>query len=155
RQGIQIAGIRAIEQLGAQVHHASVDVTNSAELAAFLQDWGHRDNALRLSDSNDSQDWDRRDSALRLSDSNDSNQQQEHPPIRGIMHAASVWQDPQGQSLVRPLINLNAADLATVLRPKMLGGWLLTDLFKESPLDFFVSFSSGASLFGSAAQGNY
>ena len=37
----------------------------------------------------------------------------------------------------------------------MLGGWLLSSLFKDTPLDFFVSFSSGASLFGSAAQGNY
>jgi acyl carrier protein len=121
RQGIQIAGLRSIEQLGAKVDYASIDVTDSAQLAAFLHLY----------------------------------QQQGRPPIRGIMHAASVWQDTQGQSLVRPLVNLSAADLATVLRPKMLGGWLLAKLFEETPLDFFVSFSSGASLFGSAAQGNY
>jgi NAD(P)-dependent dehydrogenase (short-subunit alcohol dehydrogenase family)/acyl carrier protein len=121
RQGIQIAGIRSLEQLGAQVHYASIDVADSAQLATFLHHY----------------------------------QQQENPPIRGIIHAASVWQDAQGQSLVRPLISLSPADLVTVLRPKMLGGWLLAKLFQETPLDFFVSFSSGASLFGSAAQGNY
>ena len=37
----------------------------------------------------------------------------------------------------------------------MLGGWLLHTLLRDEKLDFFVSFSSGASLFGSAAQGNY
>jgi phthiocerol/phenolphthiocerol synthesis type-I polyketide synthase D len=121
RQGIQIAGIRSIEQLGAQVHFASIDVTDSAQLASFLHHY----------------------------------QQQGKPQIRGVIHAASVWQDAQGQSLVRPLVNLHATDLATVMRPKMLGAWLLSSLFKETSLDFFVSFSSGASLFGSAAQGNY
>ncbi|GAC1365004.1 MAG: hypothetical protein NVSMB44_25460 [Ktedonobacteraceae bacterium] len=81
--------------------------------------------------------------------------QQGHPPIRGVMHAASVWQDAQGQSLVRPLVNLSTDALMEVLRPKVVGGWLLHTLFKDQKLDFFVSFSSGASLFGSAAQGNY
>jgi phthiocerol/phenolphthiocerol synthesis type-I polyketide synthase D len=81
--------------------------------------------------------------------------QQGHPPIRGVLHAASVWQDEQGQSLVRPLANLNSAALQAVFRPKVLGGWLLHTLLKDTVLDFFVSFSSGASLFGSAAQGNY
>lgn len=81
--------------------------------------------------------------------------QQGHPAIRGVMHAASVWQDAQGQSLVRPLANLTTTALKEVFRPKVLGGWLLHTLLKDTQLDFFVSFSSGASLFGSAAQGNY
>lgn len=80
---------------------------------------------------------------------------QGHPPIKGIMHAASVWQDAQGQALVKPLVNLDNAALRAVFRPKIVGSWLLHTLFQESRLDFFVSFSSGASLFGSAAQGNY
>ena len=78
-----------------------------------------------------------------------------HPPIKGILHAASVWQDQQGQSLVRPLVNLDQDALKAVFRPKVLGGWLLHRLFQDTRLDFFVLFSSGASLFGSAAQGNY
>ena len=81
--------------------------------------------------------------------------QQGHPAIRGIVHAASVWQDARGQSLVRPLVNLTTEALMEVFRPKVIGGWLLHNQFKGQKLDFFVSFSSGASLFGSAAQGNY
>ncbi len=77
------------------------------------------------------------------------------PPLRGVMHAASVWQDEQGNSLVRPLAQLSSSGLHTVFRPKVLGSWLLYTSLKQEPLDFFVSFSSAASLFGSAAQANY
>jgi short-subunit dehydrogenase involved in D-alanine esterification of teichoic acids len=121
RTGIQIAGIRDLEQPGAQVHYASLDVADEDQLAGFLHAY----------------------------------EQQGHPPVRGVIHAASVWQDEQGESLVRPLANLTPEGLATVFRPKVIGSWLLHSLLREAPLDFFVSFSSGASLFGSAAQGNY
>jgi phthiocerol/phenolphthiocerol synthesis type-I polyketide synthase D len=117
----QLAGLRSLEQAGAEVYYAAVDVADECQLSSFLQTFA----------------------------------QQGHPPIRGVMHAASVWQDAQGQSLVRPLANLDSASLQAVFRPKVLGGWLLHTLLKDTPLDFFVSFSSGASLFGSAAQGNY
>ncbi len=121
RSAQQIAGIRAIEQTGAQVHYATVDVADKRQVYQFLETFAR----------------------------------QGYPPIRGVMHAASVWQDAQGQSLVRPLANLSSSDLFTVFRPKVLGSWLLHTLLQGQPLDFFVSFSSGASLFGSAAQGNY
>jgi len=81
--------------------------------------------------------------------------QQGFPDIKGIVHAASVWQNAHGESLVHPLVNLNTAALQEVFRPKVAGAWLLHSLFTDKPLDFFVSFSSAASLFGSAAQGNY
>ena len=77
------------------------------------------------------------------------------PAIKGIVHAASVWQNARGESLVHPLVNLDTSALQEVFRPKVAGAWLLHSLFADKPLDFFVSFSSGASLFGSAAQGNY
>jgi phthiocerol/phenolphthiocerol synthesis type-I polyketide synthase D len=80
---------------------------------------------------------------------------QHYPPIRGVFHAASVWQDQQGQSLVRPLVSLDQAAVKAVFRPKVVGTWQLHKLLGGSRLDFFVLFSSGASLFGSAAQGNY
>jgi phthiocerol/phenolphthiocerol synthesis type-I polyketide synthase D len=121
RESRQIAGIRSLEELGAHVYYAAVDVADEGQLAAFLEDFAR----------------------------------QGRPPIRGVIHTASVWQDAQGQSLVRPLANLDATALKEVFRPKMLGGWLLHTLLKGSELDFFVSFSSGASLLGSAAQGNY
>jgi acyl carrier protein len=53
------------------------------------------------------------------------------------------------------LLDLDAAAMNTVLRPKMLGGWLLHRLLREAPLDFFVAFSSAGSLMGQPGQGNY
>ncbi len=70
------------------------------------------------------------------------------PPIRGVVHAAGVLQDGL-------LVQLDAAELNTVMRPKMMGGWLLDRLLKDAPLDFFVLFSSAGSLMGQPGQGNY
>ena len=70
------------------------------------------------------------------------------PPIRGVVHAAGVLQDGL-------LMQLDAAALNLVLRPKMLGGWLLHRLLADAPLDFFVLFSSAGSLLGQPGQGNY
>jgi acyl transferase domain-containing protein/acyl carrier protein len=70
------------------------------------------------------------------------------PPIRGVVHAAGVLQDGL-------LMQLDTAALNSVLRPKMIGGWLLHRLLADVPLDFFVLFSSAGSLLGQPGQGNY
>ncbi len=70
------------------------------------------------------------------------------PPIRGVVHAAGVVQDGL-------LLQLDQAALNTVLRPKVMGGWLLHRLLEDAPLDFFVLFSSAGSLLGQPGQGNY
>jgi myxalamid-type polyketide synthase MxaE and MxaD len=70
------------------------------------------------------------------------------PPIRGVVHAAGVLQDGL-------LVQLDAAALNTVLRPKVMGGWLLHRLLQDDPLDFFVLFSSAGSVLGQPGQGNY
>ena len=70
------------------------------------------------------------------------------PPIRGVVHAAGVLHDGL-------LAQLDAAALNSVLRPKMIGGWLLHRLLEDAPLDFFVLFSSAGSLLGQPGQGNY
>ena len=70
------------------------------------------------------------------------------PPIRGVVHAAGVLQDGL-------LVQLDAAAFSTVLRPKVIGGWLLHRLLQDDPLDFFVLFSSAGSLLGQPGQGNY
>ena len=70
------------------------------------------------------------------------------PPIRGVVHAAGVLQDGL-------LVQLDTAALNSVLRPKMMGGWLLHRLLEDAPLDFFVLFSSAGSLLGQPGQGNY
>jgi myxalamid-type polyketide synthase MxaD len=70
------------------------------------------------------------------------------PPIRGVVHAAGVLHDGL-------LLQLDTAAMNKVLRPKMVGGWLLHRLLREAPLDFFVVFSSAGSLIGQPGQGNY
>jgi NAD(P)-dependent dehydrogenase (short-subunit alcohol dehydrogenase family) len=70
------------------------------------------------------------------------------PPIRGVVHAAGVLRDGL-------LLQLDQAALNAVLRPKMIGGWLLHRLLEDAPLDFFVLFSSAGSLLGQPGQGNY
>jgi NAD(P)-dependent dehydrogenase (short-subunit alcohol dehydrogenase family) len=70
------------------------------------------------------------------------------PPIRGVVHAAGVLHDGL-------LMQLDAEALDRVLRPKMLGGWLLDRLLDPAVLDFFVLFSSAGSLLGQPGQGNY
>ena len=69
-------------------------------------------------------------------------------PLRGIVHAAGVLDDGVlgAQSPER---------FATVMRPKVDGAWHLHTLTQGMALDFFVAFSSVASLLGSPGQSNY
>jgi acyl transferase domain-containing protein/acyl carrier protein len=70
------------------------------------------------------------------------------PPIRGVIHAAAVLNDAT-------VLKLDAPGFAQVLAPKVHGAWNLHQLTRDLPLDFFVLFSSVASLIGSSGQGNY
>jgi acyl transferase domain-containing protein/acyl carrier protein len=70
------------------------------------------------------------------------------PPIRGVVHAAGLLQD-------RLLLRMDPEAFDAVLQPKIVGAWLLDRLLADAPLDFFVLFSSAASLLGSFGQGNY
>jgi myxalamid-type polyketide synthase MxaE and MxaD len=53
------------------------------------------------------------------------------------------------------LLQLDDATLRTVLRPKVIGSWLLHQHLRDQPLDFFVLFSSVGALLGQPGQGNY
>ncbi len=68
--------------------------------------------------------------------------------IRGIVHAA-------GAPGFSALENLSREDLRAVLRPKVLGSWLLHRFSQDHPLDFFVLFSSVAAVWGSKGQAHY
>jgi amino acid adenylation domain-containing protein len=70
------------------------------------------------------------------------------PPLRGILHAAGVLDDAV-------LLQLDEERFRKVMRPKVAGSWHLHTLTLDKPLDFFVLFSSAASVFGSPGQGNY
>ncbi|NUO79482.1 type I polyketide synthase [candidate division KSB1 bacterium] len=70
------------------------------------------------------------------------------PPLRGIIHAAGVLDDGV-------LVQQDWSRFERVLAPKVIGAWHLHRLTRELPLDFFVLFSSIASMFGAASQSNY
>lgn len=76
-----------------------------------------------------------------------------HPPVRGIIHAAGVANP-------RSLIHTKGEDAREVFRPKINGAWILHQLTtsrsgSNPPLDFFVLFSSAASLLGAQDLGPY
>jgi myxalamid-type polyketide synthase MxaB len=68
--------------------------------------------------------------------------------LRGVVHAAGLLDDGV-------LDRQTAERFARVLAPKASGAWRLHELTRDDPLDFFVCFSSMASLLGSAGQTNY
>ncbi len=70
------------------------------------------------------------------------------PPLRGVIHAAGVLAD----GLIE---RLTWDSFERVLAPKARGALLLQLLTRNLPLDFFVLFSSVASLFGAPGQSNY
>lgn len=70
------------------------------------------------------------------------------PPLGGIIHAAGVFDDGTVKELT-------AGRVAGVLSPKVAGAWHLHDLSRHLPLDCFISYSSAASLLGSAGQASY
>lgn len=70
------------------------------------------------------------------------------PPVRGVVHAAGVLDDGA-------FLNLTADQIEKVIAPKLQGAWNLHQYFEKRTLESFVLFSSGASVLGTAAQGNY
>ncbi|MGB7412681.1 MAG: type I polyketide synthase [Thermosynechococcaceae cyanobacterium] len=71
-----------------------------------------------------------------------------NPPLRGIIHAAGILDDGT-------LPTLNWERFESVLKAKVNGAFTLHQLTADRDLDFFILFSSAASLLGSAGQANY
>jgi acyl transferase domain-containing protein len=108
------AAVRRLEELGATVRVAAVDVSEEDQLRSLLE-------------SLDADGW---------------------PPVAGVVHAAGVL-------AYRPLVDLTPAELRAVMRPKVLGAWLLHSLLRDVPLDFFLLFSSASGLLSSPLLGGY
>ncbi|HKV32965.1 MAG TPA: KR domain-containing protein, partial [Pyrinomonadaceae bacterium] len=70
------------------------------------------------------------------------------PRIRGVIHAAGTLND-------RTLFQQDADTFSATWGPKVVGSWLLHHLLPKDSLDFFILFSSVASLLGSPGQANY
>ncbi|MBK8254807.1 MAG: SDR family NAD(P)-dependent oxidoreductase [Polyangiaceae bacterium] len=73
---------------------------------------------------------------------------QDMPPLRGILHAAAVLDD-------HVVSRLSVTSMREVAAAKMYGAWHLHKMALSLHLDFFILFSSAASLLGSMGQGNY
>ncbi|AOY83395.1 type I polyketide synthase [Moorena producens JHB] len=70
------------------------------------------------------------------------------PPLKGVIHAAGVLDDGVLQKM-------SWERFTKVMAPKVSGTWYLHQLTQDLPLDFFVCFSSMASMLGNYGQGNY
>ncbi|KAL1985032.1 hypothetical protein VTN96DRAFT_8485 [Rasamsonia emersonii] len=70
------------------------------------------------------------------------------PPIAGVCNAAMVLSD-------KVFANMDADSLNATLKPKVEGSRHLDALFSDDSLDFFILFSSIASIVGNAGQTNY
>ncbi|MAP10863.1 MAG: hypothetical protein CMQ61_02295 [Gammaproteobacteria bacterium] len=68
--------------------------------------------------------------------------------LRGVIHAAGILDDGM-------LMQQTAERFRTVASPKVQGAWTLHQQTADLPLDFFVVFSSVASVLGSPGQSNY
>jgi len=70
------------------------------------------------------------------------------PPLRGIVHAAGVLDDGViGEQTWERFVR--------VMSPKIDGAWNLWEATRGMSLDFWVCYSSAASILGSPGQGNY
>jgi len=72
----------------------------------------------------------------------------ELPPLRGIVHAAGILDNGL-------LVAMTEPQFLNVFPAKVQGAMNLHELTVGDPLDFFLMFSSLASLLGSPGQGNY
>jgi 6-methylsalicylic acid synthase len=70
------------------------------------------------------------------------------PPIRGVVHAAGVLDN-------RLLGELSQDSLRAVMRPKVVGALVLSDLFPPGSLDFLAFFSSLGQFLGLPGQASY
>jgi phthiocerol/phenolphthiocerol synthesis type-I polyketide synthase C len=70
------------------------------------------------------------------------------PPLRGIVHAASVVDDGLA-------FDIELARVRPILRSKLGGALALDALTPDDPIEFFLLFSSATTLVGAPAQGVY
>ena len=69
-------------------------------------------------------------------------------PLRGVLHAAAVFENAMLANMTEELIGRNWA-------PKVHGAWNLHQATSNNPLDWFCLFSSAVGLVGSPGQGAY
>ncbi|KAF5675208.1 polyketide synthase [Fusarium circinatum] len=70
------------------------------------------------------------------------------PPIAGVVNGAMVLRDALFDKM-------SYEDFMKVLKPKVIGSQLLDETFYDTPLDFFIFFSSTTAVMGNSGQSNY
>ncbi len=70
------------------------------------------------------------------------------PPLKGVIHSAGAIDDGV-------LLQQDWPRFEKVMKAKVYGTWNLHTLTQNQELDFFILFSTGAALIGSAGQGNH
>ncbi|RAL02587.1 uncharacterized protein BO80DRAFT_443386 [Aspergillus ibericus CBS 121593] len=70
------------------------------------------------------------------------------PPIAGVANGAMIMEDVQFE-------NLEFESMERSMKPKVLGSKLLDQAFYDTPLDFFIMFSSISAVFGNTGQTSY
>ncbi|HEV3220791.1 MAG TPA: SDR family NAD(P)-dependent oxidoreductase [Candidatus Acidoferrales bacterium] len=70
------------------------------------------------------------------------------PAIRGVIHMAMVMEDA-------PIPQMTPERMRKVMAPKIQGAWNLHELTRNLEMDFFVMFSSVATVLGGPGQSNY
>ncbi len=70
------------------------------------------------------------------------------PPIVGVTNGAMILDDGLFD-------NMSFESFDRVLKPKVRGSQLLDELFYDTPLDFFIFFSSTTAVMGNSGQSNY
>ncbi len=68
--------------------------------------------------------------------------------LAGILHSATVLAD-------EIVLNMSESSVRRVFTPKVVGGWRLHEATAQRDLDWWLTFSSAASLLGSPGQGAY
>lgn len=70
------------------------------------------------------------------------------PPIAGVANGAMIMEDVLFD-------DLEFESMERSMKPKVLGSKLLDEAFYDTPLDFFIMFSSVAGVVGNTGQGTY
>ncbi|MXS86208.1 SDR family NAD(P)-dependent oxidoreductase [Nitrosomonas sp. HPC101] len=70
------------------------------------------------------------------------------PPLKGVLHSAAVFDD-------RLIASLDRKNIENVMNAKLLGTWHLHQATLNTPLDYFVLYSSVTTAIGNPGQANY
>ena len=70
------------------------------------------------------------------------------PPLKGVLHAAAVFDD-------QLISSLDQSSIRNVMDAKLLGAWHLHQATLNTPLDYFILYSSVTTAIGNPGQANY